>query len=641
MSFITIQCRLVASEKIRRQLWDLMADRNTPLVNELLKRVSQHRDFETWQRIGTVPDKPVRELCEPFKTQPEFEGQPGRFYTSASLMVTYTYKSWLALQRKRRQRLDGKQRWLNTVKSDAELVQISGCNIQAIRDRAREILEQLNAQIATEQNPPKQKRKKKQKSEANGNLMKLLFQAYDATEDVLNRCAIAHLLKNECQVCEQEEDSDAFVQRIQRKQKEIERLEAQLVSRLPKGRDLTGEEFLETLSIATGKVPDDEIEQMLWQAKLLAKPATLPYPIIFGSQTDLRWSTNNKGRICVAFNGLDKAIPDLKQNPLQVYCDQRQLPFFQRFLADWQTYQANKNTYPTGLFLFKTGMLGWQGNQKEREPWQANHLTLHCTIDTCLLTAEGTERLRQEGINRLSNQLADTKASEELTKDQQAYIKRQQSSLIRLQALSERQGKPCYQGQLDVLIGVSIGLVQPITAAVVNVRTGQVLAYRSTRQLLGDNYRLLNRQRQQQQNNTLKRYKNQTKGYTRQPSESELGQYVDRLLAKSVIELAKQFQAGSIVLPHTQNLREHLAAEINAKAERKSDSKEVQDKYAKQVRISIHRWSYDRLLSTISSQANKLGLAIETIAQSRQGTPQEKARDVAIAAYHFRQVSSN
>ncbi|PSB22409.1 hypothetical protein C7B76_04210 [filamentous cyanobacterium CCP2] len=53
------------------------------------------------------------------------------------------------------------------------------------------------------------------------------------------------------QVGEQEEDPEAFAQMIHRKQKEIERLEAQLVSRLPKGRDLTGEEFLETLATAT------------------------------------------------------------------------------------------------------------------------------------------------------------------------------------------------------------------------------------------------------------------------------------------------------------------------------------------------------------------------------------------------------
>ncbi len=220
-------------------------------------------------------------------------------------------------------------------------------------------------------------------------------------------------------------------------------------------------------------------------------------------------------------------------------------------------------------------------------------------------------------------------------------MKRQQSSLARLQSLPKAHGKPHYQGQPDIFVGVSIGLIHPITVAVVNVRTGQVLIYRSTRQLLSENYRLFNRQRQQQQKNALKRHTNQKKGYPRQPSESELGQYVDRLLVKSVIELAKQFQASSIVLPDTKGLREHLAAEINAKAKQKSDSKEVQDQYAKQMRLNIHRWSYDRLLTTLSSYAEKAGMTIETSSQPREGTAQEKARDVALTAYHFRQVSSN
>ena len=42
MSQITIQCRLVASESSRHQLWKLMAELNTPLINELLRQVSQH-----------------------------------------------------------------------------------------------------------------------------------------------------------------------------------------------------------------------------------------------------------------------------------------------------------------------------------------------------------------------------------------------------------------------------------------------------------------------------------------------------------------------------------------------------------------------------------------------------------------------
>ncbi len=137
----------------------------------------------------------------------------------------------------------------------------------------------------------------------------------------------------------------------------------------------------------------------------------------------------------------------------------------------------------------------------------------------------------------------------------------------------------------------------------------------------------MNRQRHQQLH-ALQRHKNQTKGRTSQLSESEPEQYVDRLLAKSIIELAQQFQASCIVLPHTNNLREHLAAEINARAEQKFDSKEVQNKYAKQYRISIHRWSYDRLLTTIRNQAQKAGISIEIASQPLRVTPDGVTSDL-------------
>lgn len=54
MSQITIQCRLVASESTRQQLWELMAEKNTPLTNELLQRVGQQSDFETWRQKGRL-----------------------------------------------------------------------------------------------------------------------------------------------------------------------------------------------------------------------------------------------------------------------------------------------------------------------------------------------------------------------------------------------------------------------------------------------------------------------------------------------------------------------------------------------------------------------------------------------------------
>ena len=77
MSIITIHCRLQASELIRRHLWHLMVDLNTPLVNDLLKQVSQHSDFEIWQRRGTIPESVVKGLCEPLKEV--YPDQPGRF----------------------------------------------------------------------------------------------------------------------------------------------------------------------------------------------------------------------------------------------------------------------------------------------------------------------------------------------------------------------------------------------------------------------------------------------------------------------------------------------------------------------------------------------------------------------------------
>lgn len=110
MSQITIQCRLVASESSRHQLWKLMAELNTPLINELLHQVNQHLEFESWRQKGKHPTRVVKELCEPLKTDPRFIGQPGRFYTSAIATVNYIYKSWFALMKRSQFQLEGKNR---------------------------------------------------------------------------------------------------------------------------------------------------------------------------------------------------------------------------------------------------------------------------------------------------------------------------------------------------------------------------------------------------------------------------------------------------------------------------------------------------------------------------------------------------
>lgn len=85
---------------------------------------------------------------------------------------------------------------------------------------------------------------------------------------------------------------------------------------------------------------------------------------------------------------------------------------------------------------------------------------------------------------------------------------------------------------------------------------------------------------------------------------SELGQYIDRLLAKEIAAIAQTYKAGSIVLPKLGDMRENIQSEIQAIAEIKCPgSVEIQLEYAKQYRINVHQWSYGRLIQSIQSKA--------------------------------------
>lgn len=54
--------------------------------------------------------------------------------------MDYIYKSWLTIQKRLQQQLDGKIRWLEMFNSDAELVETSGYTLEAIRIKAVQIL---------------------------------------------------------------------------------------------------------------------------------------------------------------------------------------------------------------------------------------------------------------------------------------------------------------------------------------------------------------------------------------------------------------------------------------------------------------------------------------------------------------------
>lgn len=615
MSQITIQCRLVANTTTYEAFWKLMAEGNTPLINELLHQICQHPDFPTWREKGKIPGGLIKQLCNSLKTDPRFQDQPGRFYMSAIALVERICKSWL----KRQQRLDfqlkAKQRWLNQLKTDEQLIEESQCSLEQIRTKASEILASLDS---------------------NSDRMRTLFILNDNTpeSDSLTQTAICYLLKNYGRMPEDIEDDKKLAKGRRKVEIQIERLTEQLESRYPKGRDLTGQQWLDTLNLAIATQPKNNIEAKIWQDILLTQTQDLPFPVAYETNEDLTWSKNEKGRLFVQFNGLS-------QHRFEIYCDQRQLKYFQRFYDDQQIKRSSKNQHSSALFILRSGRIAWQQGTGKGQPWEIHTLALYCTLDTRLWTAEGTEQVRQQKAIEVSQILTKMNEKEDLTQQQQKFIQRKNSTLARLDNPFPRPSQPLYSGQPHLLLGVAMGLEHPATVAIVDVTTEQAIAYRSLKQLLGDNYKLLNRQRQQKRQLSQQRRKSQQRANPDQSGESQLGEYVDRLLAKAIVKLAESYRVGSIVLPQLREIREQLQSEIQAKAEQKIPGYiEGQKKYAKEYRVNVHQWSYGRLRENIQAQAAKLGIVIEDGKQPLEGSPQEKARDMAIATYYHRTQTS-
>jgi transposase len=221
-----------------------------------------------------------------------------------------------------------------------------------------------------------------------------------------------------------------------------------------------------------------------------------------------------------------------------------------------------------------------------------------------------------------------------LTANQQAFVQKKHTTLAKLHNSFPRPSRKLYQGKENIILGIAIGLEKPATVAIVDSNTGKAIAYRNIKQLLGKDYRLLNRQRQQKQALSHLRHKAQKRSADNQKGESNLGEYIDRLIAKAIVKLAKQYKVIAIAIPKIEDIREIVQSEIKAKAEAKIPGyEEGQKKYAKQYRINVHNWSYGRLIENITTQVNKLSIVIIEVKQSTRGSPTEKARDNAIALY--------
>lgn len=184
-----------------------MAERNTPFIYELINRVSRHPDFEAWQQAGKLDGEALKQLWKSYKAEFPDKWQPGRFYASAMLTVKYIYESWLAIQQTLRLRLNGKRRWVEMVKSDAELVELSGYSLDTIRSKAHEVLTQAAGQSSQQDSRGTQARNGSGKKSGGKNRTKsvkpqqkladILFETYASSNNSLSQCAIIHLLKKQ------------------------------------------------------------------------------------------------------------------------------------------------------------------------------------------------------------------------------------------------------------------------------------------------------------------------------------------------------------------------------------------------------------------------------------------------------------
>ncbi|MBR8829666.1 MAG: hypothetical protein N5P05_001384 [Chroococcopsis gigantea SAG 12.99] len=679
MTTKTIECRLHAQTGTLRYLWEMMAGKNTPLINELLSRINQHPDFEEWFKAGSIPKKAMNSICDDLKKQEAYSGQPGRFYTSTMFLVDYMLKSWFEIQQSLQKKLEGKQRWLKMLKNDRELEEQCQRSIEEIRSAAWQILQAMQ-QEDTDNSPKKSTRKKDKKNKQESvSLFDRLFQAYNDEQDELRSCALAYLLKNNCEITEEDEDLQRYNQRRRRKEIEIERLQKQLENRFPIGRDLTGQQWLEILTTVRENIPKDDIEISVWRAKLLKKAHKIPYPILYESNSDLTWSKKDGKKLQVRFNGLVESLKALGLEPnFEIRCDERQLPWFNRFYEDYQLWLDSGGQLSMGLFALRSARLLWRSGEGKGEPWLVNHLYLQCSIDTRLGTKEGTEQVRQEKVAQLEINLVKMKPEmtfpiffrsrslsiyfsiwktiaegyiakfvekgdfDKTRKNFSEAIKRNETTLKNMELCPPRPQKPVYKGNPDIIAGVSMGLDQPATVAIVNVITGEVITERSLRQLLGKNYRLLQRQRRQKQALSHQRHKAQKKDAPNQYGESELGLYVDHLIAKAIVKLAVDFCAHSIAVPNLERMREIIESEVRARAQQKIlGYKEGQKKYAQQYRSSVHQWSYNRLSECIYQAAASVNIEIEKVFQSLSGSPFSKAKTNAIGAYTARLKGSS
>lgn len=697
---ITIQCRLKAPESTLRYIWQSMAY-TTELINSLLYYINTHPDFGLWlSEKRKIPADLINSFIKAEKSKLPYEELPGSFIDSAKQLVKEMFLSWFEIYFRKSLSLQGKQRFLNILKSDEDLQEQSKRDFEFICKRAKKILEKIKLEIEKKHRTGKLPVPTNEK-QAYWQLANYLYEAYDQAKTSLSRCAIALLLKNRNEVPEQLEDPEKFKIRHEAKKEEIRSLKLQLQAKTPKGRQIGEEEWLSVLDTAREPITEEQ-EFIDIQAQILRKFSEIVYPVVFDTNTDLRWLMNEEGRICVRFKGLGSKT-------FEINCDKRQLPWFQKFLADYQIYEKEQKKVPTGLMPLRCGRLVWTEGEDhfasmfrkallltllqhkiyfivilllknpkivKSNPWNIHHLHLHCNVDAQLWTQEGKEIVKAQKIIETEKSI---KNYEEKEKEQENGLddnqkKRLKANRTSLALLLEKDTclvtsqKISYKGQINRILAVSIGLHDPVTIIIVDTTTGKELAVRTTKQLLGkkrrvkakqpkvskyedrpnltiykevSDYDLLLSYREQKKRNQHKRHKAQIRGASAQLGESNLGLYINRLFAKSIVELAKEYQVGILILPDLENKKEVIKNEIIARAKLKiPKNKRLQKQYTREIMMKVSEWSYAQLNECILNKASQSGINVEFVKQVTEGSHREKAQNM-IATFMKKFKDSN
>lgn len=644
-NYFVIRCRLSSDDSTRKQMWELMRCYSL-LVNDLLEEVPKVPDFVEWREKGFVSEKWLIEKIKELG----YENLPGRFRTSAKILTKNIFKSWFSLQRKRSNKISRKLRWIKVLQSEIKLIQTTDFEIDRVVKAAKTALG-----IA-----------KKRKDEASKEdqatsktLFSVLMNMHFETKSDLRKRGINHLLLNDLNIRHEEIRIANLKKRLRIKYIEIENLEKQLRSRLPKGRDPEGQRYVVALheACALPQIPLEEKAFYEGQAKLPLYNE-MPYPLIFEGATNLSWLLEKRQkseRLSVYFNG----IAGLK---FSVQCGRSQLPVFKGFYEDAsvnrERVQNNKIPFSQGLNRFRSAQIIWKPDpdykfkQEHRkltsEPWQSNRLHMHCAVDRRTLTLEGTKAVRQEKIDKFTQNAKDAEEKKKITENP-----RKLTELYNLEhaELPPRPSIQPYIGNSELAVSLCFSPDEPVTIVLVNLRQKTVLKTLTTKALLNQNakqifrggkqetlledgkdrhhenggkfrvrapgklvkykpYSLVLRLNHMAGQSSKRRASEQSQHkYRRSDSVSNLSQYVCRLIASKISEFSIRSQACTVIVPDLEGIREWIEAFVRDIAIRKfPDSKKQQKRFRQEYRAKYHRWSYGELAADIERCAVKSGL---------------------------------